>query len=277
MINRPLRKTTIAALGAVALALAACESDTPVSPTSQMPTVPGAEASSAPGSTPGVFFRDDFNGTAVDTSRWRAYAQSGVILVRDGKLELLNTGKQPNFPYVVMKDNALPKQGAYYVEFNYEFLASGNVSFTLDHLPPDSPGQESLTTPFMRTGNVRGDMRVYFDIEKDDPVYTIPDAYEEGASHKLRLECDGQNNFRLFFDQFEVGSFTTERRPLKFWVGQYPLRDVNPTLWPRLTMDYVACGVLSSATSAAPLPTPTPKPTPTPAPTPEPAAEPATP
>ena len=261
-----LRKTTLAALGTLVLALAACESGTaPVTPTST--PAPGASASA--GFEPGVFFRDDFDGTALDASRWNAFAQSGIILVRDGKAELLNTGKQVNFPYVVMKENQLPKEGPFYVEWSYEFFATGAIAFALDYLPPDKPGEEILTQPFLRTANVHGNMRFYLTLEKGVQTFDAPLGYKEGAPHRVRLECDGKDNFRLLFDQYEVGSFTSSRRPLKFWVGQYPVKDSAATLWPRVALDYVTAAVLTTPAVSEPLPTPTPKPTPKP--TPEPA------
>lgn len=230
------------ALGLAALAaLAACNNPeaAPVPVASASPS-PAPAASTQPGA-----FRDDFDGDRLDAARWSAFEQSGIIAVRQGALEVLNAGTQPDFPYLLTKSDIIPASGPFFFEISYKLVTGGkNVAFCLDYLPSAEPGKESLTQPFMRTEATDKQMKVHFDLEESDYTSTIAAGFASDAFHTLRLEGDGKSHYRLLHNGQEVGVLSTSRRPQKFWLGAYPQTDKRPGIWPRITLEYVAAGTL---------------------------------
>ena len=212
----------------------------------EAPPVPVASATPTPAATaPAGPFRDDFEGDRLNPDVWSAFEQTGVIAVRQGMLEVLNAGTQPNFPYIVTRHDVIPPAGPFYFEISYKLVTAGkNVAFCLDYMPAAAPGEESLTEPFMRTEASADQMKVYFDLEQSDYTATIQAGYSSDALHTLRLEGDGKNNYRLLHNGQEVGVFSSTRRPQKFWLGTYPQTDKRPGVWPRVTIDHVAAGTL---------------------------------
>ena len=107
-------------------ALAACNNQTPptTTPPSTAPSSAAPSASASP-ALEGADFVDEFDGTGVDATKWDAYQQSGLFLERDGRLEMLNAGNQPNFPMLISKPVIIPQDGPYFFETNFQYLASG--------------------------------------------------------------------------------------------------------------------------------------------------------
>lgn len=238
--------------------LAACSTQTPpstVTPASQAPTTAPA---ATPTPDPTVYLRDAFDGTALNEDTWTHFEQSGHMEVRDGRLEMFNTGRMPSYPYLLSKQRITDDSGPYYFELTYELLAKGaNANFGLDYLPAPAPGEAALTEPFMRARDAYTDLKMYFKTESGEKVFTGKDGYKVGAPHTLRVEFDGTTTYRVIFDGFELGTFASKRRPQKFWVGNYPLRSVTPnTDWPHLALHAVEAAYLVTPASAAPLPTP---------------------
>lgn len=251
----------VASLLALFGALAACNNQTPppVTPASMAPaSAPIASPSPSP-VLEGVDFVDDFSGTGVDESKWRAYEQTGLFLMKDGRLEMLNAGNQPDFPLLISKNTIIPQDGPYAFETNFQYLAGGAaVSFCLDWEPPEAPGMDGLTVPFMRTQYVATSLRLIFNTE-DGPqnVDTGLGAIDpKTGPHTLRIEFDGKDTYRVLFDGQEKGTVTSKRRPRKFWVGAYPNRNVTPTAWPRIAFDYVKAGPYAPTPAPAATPTP---------------------
>ena len=199
-------------------------------------------------------FRDDFDGLVLNQDRWASFAQSGIIRFEAGKLDLLNTANQKNFPYVVSKQSIVPPTGPFFVELSYLLVSGGApVSFSLDYLPADVPNEKPLTTPFMSTTWFYSHMKINFETEAGAPSFTGLKGYTFGTPHRLRLENDGSGNYRVIFDQTEVGTFHSKRRPTRFWVGTNPPADLKTgTNWPRLQIDYIAAGVLLIPDPATP-------------------------
>lgn len=244
--------------------LAACTTQAPpptVMPSSQQPA-PGASATPTP--DPTVRLRDTFDGDTLNAETWAGYPQSGQLLLRNGRLEMFSTGRLPNFPYLLTKRSIIDESGPFYFELTYELLAKGaNVNLALDYLPAPAPGEPALTQPFMRAKDNYTDLRLLFSTETGDRLFTGKDGYKVGAPHTVRVEYDGTSTYRLIFDGVELGTFASRRRPQKFWVGNYPLKDVTPrTDWPHLALHGVEAGYMVAPASAAPLPTPMPTPSP---------------
>jgi hypothetical protein len=249
--------SALAALGVSA----ACnnQAPTPTTPT-QQPTIgtsavpsaaPTALPTTSPTATPaleGADFQDDFNGPSIDESKWIALKQTGLILMQNGRVELLNGGNQPNYPFFATKEDIFPKAGSFFFEINFEYLATGApISFNLDYYPPEKPGQDGLTMPFMRTTNVATALRMTFRTEAGEPFVDTPLEATRIGAHTLRIEYDEPTQtYHVLFDGAERGTVKSKRRPLKFWMGNYPNRDVTPTSWPRIAIDYVKAGVLGS-------------------------------
>jgi hypothetical protein len=249
-------------LVALSATLAACNNQTPppVTPASMAPASAAPAASPSPSPVlDGVDFVDDFSGTGVDDTKWLAWQQTGLFLMKDGHLEMLNAGNQPDFPLLISKNVIIPQDGPYFFETNFQFLANGSpVSFNLDWEPPEQPGVDGLTVPFMRTQPVASSLRMIFNTEDgtknvDTGLGTLD---PKTGAHTLRIEFDGKDGYRVLFDGEEKGTFTSKRRPRKFWVGAYPNKGVPSTAWPRISFDYVKAGVFT--------PTPAPSATPTP-------------
>lgn len=253
-----IRGMGVASLVALFGTLAACNNQTPspVTPASVGPSTGAASPSPSP-VLDGVDFVDDFSGTGVDDSKWRAYQQTGLFLMKDGRLEMLNAGNQPNFPLLISKNVIIPQGGPYFFETNFQYLASGAaVSFNLDWEPPEEPGKDGLTVPFMRMQYVATSLRLIFNTE-DGPKNVdtgLGTTDPKTGPHTLRIEFDGKDRYRVLFDGNEKGTFMSKRRPRKFWVGAYPNKDVSPTAWPRLAFDYVKAGVFSPAPASSPTP-----------------------
>jgi hypothetical protein len=207
-----------------------------------------------------VGFRDDFDGDALDGERWTSFAQSGIIRLANGKLDVLNTGGQKNFPYVVTKHNVIPSEGPFFVEFSYNVVTVGQqVSFQLDYLPAEQPNEKALTSPFMTTNWFYTSMRLIFDTESAPIQFQSKGGYGDNTFHRVRIECDGQRNYRVIFDQTELGTFQSKRRPQKFWLGTNPVKDVGAGVtWPRLQVDYFEANALTTPDPALPAGAPSP-------------------
>jgi hypothetical protein len=259
----------IRSLGLLAIvgAMVACTNQVPppVTPVSQEPVV---TPTPGPSQAPGVFFRDDFDGNALDEQKWKIYQRAGVSLVRDGKLELLTSANQPNFPYLLSRTDIIPETGPYYYESSFAYKAGANYQpiIALDYLPAEAPNEEALTTPFMRSFGHANRVRTVFKLENGEKVVDAPAQAVLNHFYVTRLEFDGQSRYRFILDGVELATFESKRRPKRYWFGSYPFKDVAPGNWPHMLVDYVAAGVLTAPASAAPLPTPTPSPSPSPSP-----------
>lgn len=250
---------------AIVGSLAACTNQVPppVTPASQEPAV---TPSPSPSLDPTVRLHDTFDGTSLNDNLWAGYPQRGQILMRNGRLELFTTGRTPNYPYLLTKQRIAEDSGPFYFELTYELLAAGAGAFLgLDYLPAPAPGETALTDPFMRARDNYTDLRMYFATEKGVVDYNCKDGYKVGTPHTMRVEFDGTTNYRVIFDGVEAGTFVSKRRPEKFWVGNYPLKDTPATSdWPHLALHEVKSGYLASPAPAVPRPSPSPTPTPSP-------------
>ena len=253
-------------------ATSSASADATVSPAPGPTPVPTATPSATPTPAP-AGFRDDFNGSALDASRWLSFPQTGIVRVADGMLDVLNTPTQRNFPYVVTHDAVVPAEGPVFMELAYRYVTLGtNISFNWDFLPAELPNEKALTVPFMATNFVYTNMVLNFDTETGAATFQSAKAVAPSdAFHRLRLEFDGKDAWRVILDTTELGKFTSRRRPRKFWIGQNPPKDLTTgASWPRIQLDYVAAGPLTSPDPARPAPTPAPTPVPTATPTPKP-------
>lgn len=265
---RMTRSLGLVSLGTLLLALAACTNQAPPSttPPTQQPTIgspePSATSSPSPSADPlsGTQFRDDFDGAALDETKWKLFQRSGLSILKDGRLELLVAGAAPNFPYLLSREGIIPEAGPFYFELAYEIKTGGRntVSFCLDYLPAESPEEEALTTPFMRTQPFYASLRTFFKVESGEKRFDGLSGWTLGKPHVLRLEGNDAGQYRVIHDGFEVGTFESKRRPTRFWVSNYPLKNTTANTWPHMAFDYVAAGTLAQPQAAAPYPTPTP-------------------
>lgn len=252
MNKQPIRVAVSLALSS----LPACQPQQPAAaPATACPVVSMAPATPVPTATPtpaGAAFRDDFDETNLDGSRWLSFPQSGLVRIQDGKLDSLNTGGQKNFPYLVTRDAIIPATGPFYFELAYQFISNGGqVSFSLDYLPAEAPNEKPLTTPFMVTSGFYDKLRMVFDTETTPQTIDGTKGIAAGP-HVLRIENDGNNTYRVVLDGAEAGTFTSKRRPTKFWMGQNPPKDLaNGATWPRIELDYVAAGPLDAPAPAS--------------------------
>lgn len=257
----------VIALSTLAL-LAACTGQTPptTTPPTEQPLIGASPSTSpSPAQDPSVYLQDSFEGASLREDVWSSFPQTGLIHVRDGRLELLNTGRKPNYPYVVTKNRIIPESGPFYFEVTYEILARGaNVNLALDYLPAPAPGEAALTEPFLRAKDFYRDLRMALKTESGEKVYTGKGGYDLGGPHTLRLENDGAGHYRVILDQVELGTFESQRRPQKFWVGPYPLKDATPsTDWAHVAIHSITSAHMTTPASAAPVsPSPSPSPTP---------------
>ncbi|MDB5096804.1 MAG: hypothetical protein JWM80_1225 [Cyanobacteria bacterium RYN_339] len=207
---------------------------------------PSATASATPAPTEG--FRDDFDGTVLDPTRWASFPQSGIIRFENGKLDLLNTNNQKNFPYVLAKQAVFPASGPFFLEVAYTVVTGGtNISFSLDYLPAETPGEKPITKPFMSTTWFYNNLQFNFDTENGAPTFQGTKGYLPALPHRLRIENDGSTTYRVIFEQTEVGTFQSKRRPTRFWIGSNPVADLKAgAVWPRIQVDYVAAGPLTA-------------------------------
>jgi hypothetical protein len=258
-------------LGSLLLALAACTNQAPPSttPPTQQPTIgspePITSVSTSPDPLSGTQFRDDFDAAVLDETKWKLFERNGLSIMKEGRLELLVAGTAPNFPYLLSREDIIPEAGPFYFELAYEFKTGGrnSVSFGLDYLPAESPEEEALTAPFMRTQPFYANLRTIFKVEGGDKSLEARGGYTLAKPHVLRLEGNDAGQYRVIHDGFEVGTFESKRRPTRFWVGNYPLKNIAANSWPHLALDYVAAGTLAAPQSANPYPTPTPTVSPT--------------
>lgn len=207
-------------------------------------------------------FKDDFSSPRLDTSRWKLFEQSGLVLFKEGRLELLNAGRAKNFPYLVTRRAIIPDDGPFFFEINYEILAAAEIgtSFCLDYAPPEEPGVAHVSAPFMQA-YAAGSLMPIFNTENGEVRLEVPEGGKPGKPHKLRVEYGGTGIYNVLFDGTSIGTVKSKRRPSKFWTGIYPQVDRNEVFWPRVALDEVAAGVLKEP---APIPTATPTPTPEP-------------
>ncbi|MNS70246.1 hypothetical protein D3C72_1035880 [compost metagenome] len=272
--NSHVNSSLIRSLGLLAIVgtMAACTNQVPP-PVTPPSTEPVVTPTPGPSQAPGVFFRDDFDGNMLDDQKWKFFQRSGTGVVRDGKLELLVAGNQPNFPYLLSRGTIIPETGPYYFELAYEILANTNYQayFCLDYLPAELPEDEPLTKPFMRSAGYYGKLRSIFEVEGGAKTLDSPTVRKDKERYVLRLEFDGNKEYRLIHGGYEVGRVESKRRPTRFWIGSYPLKDVQASPWPHLAIDYVAAGVLAAPAPAQSF-APSPKATPTPSPSPSPSA-----
>lgn len=273
---RMTRSLGLVSLGSLLLALAACTNQAPptTTPPTQQPTIgspaPAMSGSPAPTTDPlsGTQFRDDFDAAALDETKWKFYQRSGLSIMKEGRLELLVAGTAPNFPYLLSRQGIIPEAGPFYFELAYEVKTTGRntVSFGLDYLPAESPEDEALTAPFMRTQPFYANLRTIFKLEGGDKAFEALGGHTIGKPHVLRLEGNDAGQYRVIHDGFEVATFESKRRPTRFWVGNYPLKSTTANSWPHMAFDYVAAGTLSAPQAASPYPTPTTSVSPSPTP-----------
>lgn len=214
-----------------------------------------AAASPSPAPSVAAGFREDFDGPSLAPAVWSAFPQSGILHFDSGHLELINSSGTKNYPYLVTKNPIIPASGPWYFEMSFAVVTQGTPpSFSLDYLPADGPGDMPLTSPFMSTTTFYNALRMNFVTENGVKTYDGAKGNQPGAFHRLRVENDGQLNYRVIFDQTELGRFTSKRRPQKFWLGQNPPKDANIAVpsWQRLQLDYVAAGTLDTPDPATP-------------------------
>lgn len=234
-------------------------------PASAAPTLPAASASPSPA---GVFFRDDFDGDALDPSRWTVHERDGRVLVGKGQLEMLVGGQAASFPLVLPKHDNLPKEGPYYVETRYTFNTTGRVSgFNLDYVPLSAPDDPGITEPFLRWSLYALNLNFLFKTESQQ-ISALPpaNALAPKVPHRFRLEFDGEDTYRVIYDDQELSTFESRRRPALLWFGVYPNKPGAAASWASWSVDYVESGVLvtpdparpraASQPSSAPTPTP---------------------
>jgi hypothetical protein len=215
--------------------------------------VPSASPSAAAAS-----FRDDFDGPLLDQDKWASYPQSGIIRFEGGKLDLLNTPNQKNFPYLLARHAVIPATGPFFLETSYTLVSAGAaVSFCLDYLPAEAPNEAPLTRPFMSTSWFYHALKFAFETETGTQTFAGTDGATIGSTHRIRVENDGNTTYRVIFDTTELGTFQSKRRPTRFWIGANPVADLKGgTTWPRLQIDYVAAGVLGAPDPATPAASP---------------------
>lgn len=225
---------------------------------------PVAGGSASPGVTttaggtptpPGGEFREEFEGTLLDPERWLSFDRGGVTVVHNGVVDMLTTSNQTNFPDLVSKLDIIPQAGPWSFEVGYKIPTVGpsSASFSLDYLPPTNAEDGGLTQPFMRTLGVEGDLVVVFNLESGEKSVKVPGGNVPNKDLQLRVECDDKNSYRLLAGAVEVTTFTSKRRPRKFWIGAYPKPSGNPVNWSRYNIDYVAVQVIYTPAAATPL------------------------
>ena len=264
---------------AAPLAVTACIAGTPgdtgvvMAPLSPSPSTGLASPTPSPTATgtglpAGVFFRDDFDGDRLDPARWTVHEREGRVLVHDGKLEMLVGGTSTTFPLVLPTGANLPKEGPFYVEARYEFLTAGKVAgFNLDYLPPSGPDDPGITEPFMRWSLYQNRTNFLFRNENRLEGAVAPnDSQTLKVPRRFRLEFDGTSNYRVIYDDLELRTFQSRRRPTHLWFGLYPNQPGKPAGWATVTFDSVESGVLVTPAAAEPWPTPGPAATASPAP-----------
>jgi len=67
-------------------------------------------------------FRDDFDGTALDSNVWQAYENGGIISVDSGFVSLTRPSAGPTFPYVHTKLNPIPQTGNIAIKVGIQYL-----------------------------------------------------------------------------------------------------------------------------------------------------------
>lgn len=248
------------------MVLTACSAGTPDRPQSTDQPLIGAASpspsSNASGSNatdtaqPGTEgFDEEFSGVTLDAAQWQSFAQSGVISVHDGLLDLVTSANVPNYPYVVTKADIIPQDGAFFFETKYNRLSFGAVpSISLDYLPASAPNVAPLTQPFMALGTHDSNLTLIFNLENGTKTYDIPNSATLNVAHRIRVENDGQGNYRVIVDETQIATFHSAYRPMKFWIGANPPKDRTPGDWSRMTLDYVKAGLLTAPDPATPAP-----------------------
>ena len=216
-------------------------------------------------------FRDEFEGEALDSGRWDAGAQKGLITVAEGHLDLLGTGIATSFPYVVSAQPIVPEQGPFFVEWSYKVVGGGALpEFVLDASPPRLPGDALAAAPFFKTGPFYAAKRI---VVEGRVVGDGAKGVTIGLEHVFRVEWDAKDFVRVIFDHGQIGAAAlAKKRPKHFYVGPEALKDGTAITWGRIQINYVAAGPLTTPDSATPPPTPaTPTPKPAATATPKPA------
>src|SRR5690606_10255486 len=134
-------------------------------------------------------FHDPFDGQALDSTRWSAFENGGLIRVQDGMLDLLGLAGSPTYPVLFAKDDVVPKTGPFYFEIRFQFLSTGgNPGINLDYLPPSEPGEIGLTEPFMTTTRVQGLYAMRFALPERYQYAQVPAAeFQLNTPIRLRV------------------------------------------------------------------------------------------
>lgn len=107
------------------------------------------ESASMLGST--EVFRDDFNGTDLDSNTWQAYQNGGTISIQSGFVTL-NATNSPTFPYVHTKFNPIPQSGNFSIKVGIQYISvtgAGTGFIADDDLPANgTPDGTSLQIAF---------------------------------------------------------------------------------------------------------------------------------
>ncbi|HEY9721562.1 MAG TPA: hypothetical protein V6D47_06085 [Oscillatoriaceae cyanobacterium] len=244
------------------VSLAACTSGTPDLPQSSDQPLIGA-TSPSPSASAGdatstqepsaAGFDNEFDGSSLDSTQWAVFSQSGVVSVHDGLLDVVTPPNVRNCPYIVTKSNVIPQDGPFFFETKYTRMSQGLIpAFCLDYLPAPQPNEAPVTQPFMALATSGSNVMLVFNLESGTRSYVIPNGAVIGATHRIRLEDDGSGNYRAIADETELGTFHSDRRPMKFWIGTNPPKDVAPNIWARMTFDYVKAALLTVPDPAMP-------------------------
>src|ERR1035437_6077225 len=83
-------------------------------------------------------WRDDFNGSAVDSSAWQVDSNSGIVTVSNGSLHLSSPGNPSHFPYLYTTSNPFPTTGNFKmtVGLQYTYLGPDGIGMSATTLVP---------------------------------------------------------------------------------------------------------------------------------------------
>jgi choice-of-anchor C domain-containing protein len=174
-------------------------------------------------------FSDDFEGTALDSSKWTLVPGNGTVTVSNGKATLL-CPSGGIFPYIVPRSNPIPTQGDFVVRVGMRYLsvASAGTGFkgTRDDLDPNS----EVAFAYWQD-SCCGGHRAVAGTSWIELSQTVDTSYHTYEWRSIQGTCS------FYFDGQLTGSGSTLARPTSFFFGHPPVASLPQ--WSTQELDYV--------------------------------------
>ena len=189
-------------------------------------------------------FHDDFDGDAIDTTKWNVYRGGGTVVVNNGTVTL-SAPCNTQFPYITTKSNPFPPTGDFIVRvgFRYPAVNIGGNGFGFDYnMRGFGAWQDACYSPDNPQGC--GGLRVA--VGDRYPVYLTDRNVIDTAYHVYEWTCLS-GTYRFSLDGVLFLENVSSVRPDKFFFGHPPYSYCN---WTTQEIDFVHIEILPMPVSA---------------------------